>query len=75
MLKGMIASATSIISLRKVAAIEGGIGPRTLLGNDFAMGRLAGAAGFEPANAGTKNPCPPYEQPTENRRNLRVMRS
>ena len=52
--KGMIASATSIISLRKVAAIEGGIGPRTLLGNDFAMGRLAGAAGFEPANAGTK---------------------
>jgi hypothetical protein len=37
--------------------MRAGIGPRTLLGNDFAMGRLAGAAGFEPANAGTKNRC------------------
>ena len=35
----------------------GDIGRRTLPGNDRATVRLAGAAGFEPANAGTKNRC------------------
>jgi hypothetical protein len=33
--------------------------------------RLAGAAGFEPANAGTKN----RNQPSEGRRNLRPIKN
>ncbi len=53
----------------------GDIGRRTLPGNDCTTVRLAGAAGFEPANAGTKR-VPQQKsrrtQQTENRRNLRL---
>jgi hypothetical protein len=71
MLKGISESATSITNLKNTAAMRADIGRRTLPGNDCTTVRLAGAAGFEPANAGTKTTMP-FDRPAESRRILRV---